>query len=95
MIQLESLVVNPELLAIVGVEAAHVLESLQGAFDVKGDTDFLGPFTLHCRIERFAIFDATAGKFRHIRRAALGCKHDSVVIDGNHQRKYAAARLDD
>jgi hypothetical protein len=53
------------------------------------------PFTLHCLIERFAIFDATAGKLRHIRGAALGCEHDSVVIDGNHQRKYAAARLDD
>ena len=95
MIKPESLVIDPELLAIIGVEAAHVLEVLQGALDVKSDTDFLGPFTLHGLIERFAIFDATARKLRHVRRAALGCEHDSVVIDGDRQRKYAAARLDD
>jgi hypothetical protein len=91
----EGLVINPELLAIIGVEAAHVLESLQGALHVERDTDFLGPFTLDCLIERFAIFDATAGEFRHIGGAALGCKHDGVVIDGDDQSKYAAAWLDD
>lgn len=95
MIKPESLVINPELLAIIFVEAAHVLEALQRPLDVKGDTDFLGPFSFHCLIERFAVFDATAGKLRHIRRATLGREHDGVVIDGDHQRKYAAARLDD
>ena len=95
MIKPESLVINPELPAIIGVEATHVLELLQGALDVERDTDFLGPFTLRCLIERFASFDAAAGKLRHVGRAALGCKHDSAIIDGDHQSKYAAARLED
>jgi len=94
MIKAESLVINPELVAIIGVEAAHVLESLKRSLDVKSNADFLGPLTLYCLIERFAIFDATAGKLRHVRRADLGGKHDRVVINGDHQRKYASARLD-
>jgi len=71
MIKPESLVINPELVAIVGEEATHMLESLNGALDVKWNADFLGPFTLCCLIERFAIFDATPGKFWHIGRAGL------------------------
>ncbi len=94
MIKPESLVINPELVAIVGVEAAHMLEALKGSLDVKRNAGFLGPFTLYCLIERFAIFDSTAGKFWHVGRADLGGKHGCIVIYGNHQRKYASARLD-
>src|ERR1700691_3284178 len=95
MIKPESLVIHPELLAIIGVEAAHVLELLQGAFDVKSDTDFLGPFALRCLVERFAIFNATAGKLRHVGRAVLGREHDSAVMDGDRQRKNPTSRLND
>ena len=94
MIEPESLVINPELVAIVGVEAAHMLEALKGSRDIKSNAGFLGPFTLYCLIERFAIFDTTAGKFWHVGRADLGGKHDRIVINGNRQRKYASARLD-
>ena len=94
MIKPEGLVIDPELLTIIGVEAAHVLKSLQGALDVERDADFLGPFALNCLIERFAILDATARKLWHIRRAALGSKHDCVVIYGERQRKNTATRLD-
>src|ERR1700686_2955951 len=72
MIKPERLVINPELVAIIGVEAAHMLESLKGPLDVKGNADFLGPFTRDCLIERFAILDAAAGKFWHVGRAGLG-----------------------
>ena len=72
MIKPESLVINPELVAIIGVEAAHMLELLKRALDVKRNADFFGPFTLGRLIERFAIFDAAAGKLRHVGRAGLG-----------------------
>jgi hypothetical protein len=94
MIKPESLVINPELVAVIGVETAHVLELPQRALDAKSNADFLGPFTLYRLIECFALFDATAGKFRHVGRANLGRKHDCVVTDSDCQRKYAAARLD-
>src|SRR5271163_4240470 len=70
----ESLLINPELVAIIGVEAAHVLESLQRALDVERNADFLGPFTRYRLIEGFTFLDATARKFRHIGRASLGRK---------------------
>ena len=60
MIEPESLVINPELVTIIGVEAAHMLESPKGSFDVKRNADFLGPFALCGLIERFAIFYAAA-----------------------------------
>ena len=41
-----------------------------------------------------ALFDPAARKFRHVGRAGLGGKHYGLVIDGDRQRKYAAARLD-
>jgi len=72
MIKPESLVINPELVAIIGVEAAHVLEPLKRSLDVKSNADLLGPFALGCLIERFALFDAAAGKFRHVGRTGLG-----------------------
>jgi len=72
MIKLESLVINPELVAIIGVEAAHVLKPLIRTLDVECNADFLGPFTFDGLIERFAGFDAAAGKFWHIRRAGFG-----------------------
>src|SRR5882724_2075588 len=72
MIKPESLVINPELVAIIGVETAHVLEALKRSLDVKSNADLLGPFALGCLIERFALFDAAAGKFRHVGRTGLG-----------------------
>src|SRR5882724_3706435 len=72
MIEPESLVIYPEFIAVIGVEAAHMLESLKGALDVKSNADFLSPFALCCLIERFTVFDAAAGKFGHVGRAGLG-----------------------
>ena len=72
MIKPESLVINPELVAIIDVEAAHLLELLKRTLDVKSNADLLDPFTLCRLIERFAIFDAAAGKFWHVGRAGLG-----------------------
>ena len=94
MIEAESLVINPELVAIIGVEAAHMLESLKGTLHVKGNADFLGPFTLGRLIERLALFDAAAGKFRHVRRTGLRGEHDRVVMNGDDERKYSPARFD-
>ncbi len=71
-IEPESLVIYPEFIAVIGVEAAQMLELLKRALDVKRNADFLGPFTLGRLIERFTDFDATAGKFGHVGRAGLG-----------------------
>src|SRR5450631_2089072 len=72
MIKPERLVINPELVSIVGVETAHVLKSRKGALDLKGNADLLGPFALRRLIERFALFYTAARKFRHAGRAGLG-----------------------
>src|SRR5258708_9820965 len=72
MIKPESLVIYPEFFAVIGVEAAHMLKLIKGTLDVKSNADFLGPFARCCLIERFANFDATAGKFWHVGRAGLG-----------------------
>src|SRR5258706_6612982 len=95
MIQPEGLIINPELVAIIGVKAAHLLKLPKRSLDVESNADFLGPFALCCLIERFTLFDAAAGKFRHLERTGLGRKHDRVVAQGDRQREYAAARLDD
>jgi len=72
MIKPESLVIYPEFIAVIGVEAAHLLESLKGALDVKSNAYFLGPFALSRLIERFTRFDAAAGKLGHVGRAGFG-----------------------
>ena len=94
MIQAESLVIDPEFMAIIGIKAADMLELPKGSLDVKSNANFLGPLTLYGLIERFAVFDAASGKFRHLGRAGLGRKHDRVVMNGDHQREYAAPRFD-
>jgi len=69
MIKPESLVVYPEFFAVISVEAAHMLKLLKRALDVKGNADFLGPFTPCRLIECFATLDAAAWKFGHVGRA--------------------------
>src|SRR5208337_2050436 len=93
-IKAEGLIINPELVAIVGVEAAHMLELPERPLYVKGNADFLGPFTLGRLIERLALFDTAAGKLRYLRRTGLRGKHDRVVTNGEDQRKHPSARLD-
>jgi len=95
MVELKSLVINPELIAIIGIEAAHVPEAMKGALDAESDADFFGPFAFDRLIERFPFLDASAGKFRHVRCAEFRRQHDRIVIDGDRQRKNAATRLDD
>src|SRR5882762_10152489 len=95
MIEPEGLVIDPELVAIIGVKAAHLLKLPKRSLDVENNADFLGPFALCCLIERFTLFDAAAVKFQNLGRTGLGLKHDRGVAEGDCQGKYAAARLDD